>query len=126
MPFHRRVYLVSPVDGITPGLWIQLSTDPPDTLTGGIQAQWPAVVVGVDTPATYGVKVSDWITGLCRKMVAGGMTQVIVVTVTFSALVPLTLDNVSVSEGECKTCGIDIARVGLAMGPLGLTYSGVM
>lgn len=112
MPFHRGTSLVSPTDGTTPGFWIQLSTDAKGVWTGSPRTSWPAIVLSggsKDTLATYGIKVSNFLTGLCTKTFGVVNSQVVKVIVTFTSLSPLTLDpdiGLVVSEGDCKSTRI--------------------
>ena len=111
MPFHRGCWTIHPVDGVTPGLWIELSTDPPGTLTGMARTDWPAIVTGGpvaerDTTATYGTKVTDAYRTLCTKTLSGRSTAVVVPTVTFSRLSPLLIADVVVDEGACRSSSV--------------------
>ena len=115
MPFHRGVSLVSPTDGVTPGLWIQLSTDPPGVWTGAARTAWPAIVTGGpvagrDTVTTYGTKVTNAMRTLCTKTISSRSTVVVVPTITFSSLNPLTIADVTVDEGDCKS--VQVVRAG--------------
>lgn len=106
MPFHRGCYLKHPNTGVA-GIWLELSVDPPGTLTGAAQSAWPAIVTSggsKDTLATYAAKVNTALGTLCKKTVGGqANVQVVNVTVTFSSLSPLTIADVVISEGDCKT-----------------------
>lgn len=129
MPFIRGCRTLSPVDNVTPGLWLELSSDPPGTWTGLAQSDWPNVVTTgpvaqQDTLETYAAKCNAALANLARKVLGGVSVQVVTVTVTFSSLVPLTLANVVIGEADMKATHMLRKRMGAAMGVLGLTYAG--
>ncbi len=104
MPFCRATSLLSPVDGVTPGFWLQLSWDAPTVWTGQAQTAWPAIVVGIDTVLTYAVKVQNVYTTLCTRFSGSPSITTVVcrVNFTFTSLSPLTIGDITVVEADCK------------------------
>ena len=108
MPFVRGTYTTHPATGEA-GLWVELSTSPRGVLTGLAKTAWPNIVTtgpvgNRDTPATYSVKVAAAVNNLCRKVLNGVTSQVVVVTVNFSSLSPITLaveNGFVVADSDC-------------------------
>jgi len=106
MPFIRATSMVSPVDHVTPGFWLQLSTDAVGTWIGQAQTAWPQPVIGTDTLASYATKVSNTYAGLCKRPSPSNANLIVVnVIFTFTSLSPITIDPNNppiVTEGDCK------------------------
>ena len=108
MPFIRGAYTAHPATREA-GLWVELSTSPAGTLTGLARTAWPNIVTtgpvgNRDTPVTYSAKVTTAINNLCRKVLNGVTSQVVVVTINFSSLNPITLaveNGFVVADGDC-------------------------
>lgn len=102
MPFHRGCYTKHPTTGVA-GLWIALSTDPVGTLTGLALTAFPNVAQA-DTIATYTAKANTDLRNLCRKVLSGRSTTVVVPSVTFSQIRPtLVIAEVVIDEGDMKS-----------------------
>ncbi len=124
MPFIRGSYLNHPQTG-EDGFWVELSTDPPGTLTGMAKTAWP-VVDGADTLATYAAKMNAAYRTLCNRLVTSSNCQVVVPVFKFISLSPLALDpdeGAAVTEGDLTVFSVQPLRPGVAMGVMGLTYS---
>ncbi len=90
--------MVHPTTGDA-GLWLELSVDPPGTLTGMV---WPARLGG-ELLAAYNIRVNGLLLVLFTRATFG---QIVIPTVTFARLSPLTLDpeiGVVINEGDMKS-----------------------
>ena len=102
MPAIRGCWTLHPVSGLE-GIWVELSTDPPGTITGLARTAWPVPVTtgpvgGRDTVDTYAAKINTSLRSLATK--AG--IKVVIPTITFSSISPLTIDEITISEGDIK------------------------
>lgn len=118
MPAIRGTYLLHPVTGEV-GLWLELSTSPPGTLVGQARTAWPAV--GANTLAQYQSILNNLYKGFVSlpgqpNTLANGVqppagwyvsgTQLVPlvcqISITLSSLSPVTISNVTVTEGAIK------------------------
>jgi hypothetical protein len=118
VPAIRGVYTIHPQSGEV-GLWLELSTSPVGTLTGFARAQWPSTAG--KTLANYQAELNLLYRGLCSlpgqpmRVIVGMIPPegfyfdgqsivptVCIVTITLSSLSPVTISNVTVSEGAVK------------------------
>lgn len=97
MPFIRGATTVSPTDGVTPGYWIQLSTDPPGTWSGFAQSQWPAVAGG-ETLASYATKLQNLYAQFTVKTIGVILTTIVVLVFQVVSLSPLTIGDITATE----------------------------
>lgn len=109
------------------GIWLELSTDSPGTITGISLANLAVAVVktGNDTLSTYSTKVTSYFqTAFCNKIltnVTSGdkdykilpseffidaqnrlVARLIVISITFSSLTPLVVGEITISEGAAR------------------------
>lgn len=125
MPAIRGCYLTHPTTGEV-GLWLELSTDPPGTLVGQARTAWPAA--GANTLAQYQVILNNLYKGYCSLpgqpntllfgqqppdgwYVSGNQLVPLVcqVAITLSSLSPVTISNVTVTEGAVKAIRLAVA-----------------
>lgn len=118
MPAVRAVYLTRPQTS-APGVWLELSTDPPGTLVGMPISEWPSTAG--KTLANYQAEVNLLYRGFCSlpgqpmKVISGMIPPegwyfdgqsivptVCIVTITLSSLSPITITNVLVTEGAVR------------------------
>jgi hypothetical protein len=116
VPAHRGVYRTHPQTGLN-GLWVELSTSPPGTLTGLAASAFPAVgnqnlsqytttlnnafralfsLEGVS--GLFGVPPPGWYIGGDGKW----YPLVVDVAITLSSVSPVTIANVDVREGAIR------------------------
>jgi hypothetical protein len=120
MPAVRHIYQVDPNDGVTVGLWIELTTGP--GLIGMARTAWPST--SGKTLANYQAELNLLYQGLCNQAslgipntlvfgqqppagyaISGNklVPEIVVVNITVASLgPPVVLGNVQISEGASK------------------------
>ncbi len=126
VPAVRGIWLISPADGVTPGLWVELSTTSPGTLTGLARTAFPSVA-GNDTLLTYAVKLRTAFRDLCRLAAvhqgpyfgvappghyigSDGKLYPLVIdfAITLSLLSPVTISDVIVNEAAVRSYKVGV------------------
>lgn len=126
MPAVRGVYQIHPISGLS-GLWLELSTNPPGTLTGLAKSAWPTTAG--KTLANYQAELQLVYQNLCNgnalqpvifgyippngfSIVNGQLVpMIVVVTLTVQSPLPalntdVVLSDVAVSNGACRSVGL--------------------
>lgn len=117
IPAIRSCYLTHPTLAV-PGLWLELSTSPPGTLTGLARTAFPSTAG--KTLAQYTVTLNTAFRDLCSLEGIAGMfgvlppgwyiggdgkwyPKVVDVVITLSSLSPITISDVTVNEGAVRS-----------------------